>query len=359
MVGYVCQEDILCGALTVRENIQFSANLRLPQTMSLEQRMKKVEKVIKQMHLSDCADTCVGTKLERGVSGGERKRTCIAMELVLSPPILFLDEPTTGEPGSERCLTYRFVCSGLDSAIAYYVMKCLKDISQNGCEYPKSWGRSTDDRCIRSSLGTVIFSIHQPGNAIFALFDHVLILASGRPVYSGPPADVARHFDPQGFEIPEGETPADRALDIIHEAAGTPAMDQIFTAYRRSAMYISSRTIPMGGSAEPDLSMLPRPSRLFAPDFFYVAQRTLRNAARNPGVLIWQGVVAIILSVLTGLLFPKLPVTIGAGVENRLKAIFFIVVIQVFSTSTALESFIGERPLFLHVRLTVPSQRTI
>ena len=136
-------------------------------------------------------------------------------------------------------------------------------------------------------------------------------------------------------------------------------MDELFKAYHHPVMHNSSPKRRIDGFVEPNLSMLPRPSRLFAPDFFYVAQRTLRNAARNPGVLIWQGVVAIILSVLTGLLFPKLPVTIGAGVENRLKAIFFIVVIQVFSTSTALESFIGERPLFLHVRLTVPSQRTI
>ena len=107
MAGYVCQDDIYSGALTVRENIQLSANLRLPQTMSLRQRMRRVERVIEQLHLTHCADTRMGTELERGVSGGERKRTCIAMELVLSPRILFLDEPTTGKRGSERLLTYR------------------------------------------------------------------------------------------------------------------------------------------------------------------------------------------------------------------------------------------------------------
>jgi len=62
-----------------------------------EVRLERVEKIIEQLGLSECANTRMGTESQRGVSGGERKRTCIAMEMVLSPVILFLDEPTTGE----------------------------------------------------------------------------------------------------------------------------------------------------------------------------------------------------------------------------------------------------------------------
>lgn len=98
MVGYVVQDDIYSGTLTVRENITFSANLRMSSTVTLKRRQQRVEEVIQQLGLIECADTRMGTELERGVSGGERKRTCIAMELVLSPKILFLDEPTTGKP---------------------------------------------------------------------------------------------------------------------------------------------------------------------------------------------------------------------------------------------------------------------
>jgi ATP-binding cassette subfamily G (WHITE) protein 2 len=97
MVGYVVQDDIYSGTLTVRENIVFSANLRLSQSVTREERLERVNRIIEQLGLSKCADTRMGTESERGVSGGERKRTCIAMEMVLSPRILFLDEPTTGK----------------------------------------------------------------------------------------------------------------------------------------------------------------------------------------------------------------------------------------------------------------------
>jgi ATP-binding cassette subfamily G (WHITE) protein 2 len=96
MVGYVVQDDMFSGTLTVRENLLFSANLRLPQSVTPEERLERVDKIIEQLSLRECANTRMGTESKRGVSGGERKRTCIAMEMVLSPIILFLDEPTTG-----------------------------------------------------------------------------------------------------------------------------------------------------------------------------------------------------------------------------------------------------------------------
>ena len=97
MVGYVVQDDIFSGLFTVRENIVFSANLPLSSLMTLEERLERVDKVIEQLGLVECQNTRMSTELQRGVSGGERKRTCIAMEMILSPHILFLDEPTTGE----------------------------------------------------------------------------------------------------------------------------------------------------------------------------------------------------------------------------------------------------------------------
>jgi ATP-binding cassette subfamily G (WHITE) protein 2 len=74
----------------------FSANVRLPNDVSDDERRERVTKIIRDLGLESCADTRMGTEFLRGVSGGERKRTCIGMELVLSPKILFLDEPTTG-----------------------------------------------------------------------------------------------------------------------------------------------------------------------------------------------------------------------------------------------------------------------
>lgn len=96
MVGYVVQDDIISGTLSVRENLMFSANVRLPGEITHDERVQRVTKTIQDLGLESCAETKVGNEAIRGVSGGERKRVCIGMELVLAPKILFLDEPTTG-----------------------------------------------------------------------------------------------------------------------------------------------------------------------------------------------------------------------------------------------------------------------
>ena len=89
-------KDLMSGTLTVRENLLFSANVRLPNSIKPTERIARVDRVIDDLDLHSCADTLIGTAFVRGVSGGEKKRTSIGMELVLSPNVLFLDEPTTG-----------------------------------------------------------------------------------------------------------------------------------------------------------------------------------------------------------------------------------------------------------------------
>ncbi len=118
-IGYVVQDDIPCCTLTIRENIMFSANIRFPSNVSLKERKRRVEQVIRELGLELRADTIVGTEFLRGISGGERKRTWIAMELVLEPKILFLDEPT----------------SGLDSSTAKDLMECLSRLSKSGRKF--------------------------------------------------------------------------------------------------------------------------------------------------------------------------------------------------------------------------------
>ena len=87
---------MISETLTVRENLLFSANVRLPRSISRGERVERVNQVLKDLDLQSCAETLIGTDFIRGVSGGEKKRTTIGMELVLSPTVLFLDEPTTG-----------------------------------------------------------------------------------------------------------------------------------------------------------------------------------------------------------------------------------------------------------------------
>lgn len=89
------QDDILLGTSTPREAFMFVANLRLPQ-LTHKERVDKVEGLLKELSLLECANTKIGNEMIRGISGGERKRTSIGVELLTEPSMLFLDEPTTG-----------------------------------------------------------------------------------------------------------------------------------------------------------------------------------------------------------------------------------------------------------------------
>lgn len=143
------QEDTVLGTLTVRESITYSAHLRLPSSMTKEEVNDIVEGTIMTMGLQDCGDTVIGNWHMRGISGGEKKRLSIALEILTMPQILFLDEPT----------------SGLDSASAFFVIQALRSIARAG--------------------RTVVSSIHQPSSEVFALFDDLFLLSSGEPVYFG------------------------------------------------------------------------------------------------------------------------------------------------------------------------------
>ena len=96
-IGYVVQDDILSETLTVKENLMFSANLRLSRNISRKAKVDIVNLVLSQLELEQCSNSKIGSQINRQVSGGERKRTNIGMELVLSPTVLLLDEPTSGK----------------------------------------------------------------------------------------------------------------------------------------------------------------------------------------------------------------------------------------------------------------------
>jgi ABC-type multidrug transport system ATPase subunit len=111
---YVQQDDILFQTMTVRECLTFAASLKLKGSM--EDKLTRVDEVIKDLRLTKCQNTKIGGSLVKGVSGGERKRTSIGVELITDPQLIFLDEPTTG----------------LDSFTAGQVMDLLKALANSG-----------------------------------------------------------------------------------------------------------------------------------------------------------------------------------------------------------------------------------
>jgi ATP-binding cassette subfamily G (WHITE) protein 2 len=96
MSAYVMQDDLLHAELTVFETLSYAANLRLPKGFSKDQRSDRVEEVLNLMGISYCKNVIIGDTRNKGISGGERKRVCVAIELLMKPKLVFLDEPTSG-----------------------------------------------------------------------------------------------------------------------------------------------------------------------------------------------------------------------------------------------------------------------
>jgi ATP-binding cassette, subfamily G (WHITE), eye pigment precursor transporter len=176
--AYVMQDDILEASLTPLETFMFTAKLKLPLSgLEIEERVRKM---IQDLHLTKCQHTRIGSVIKRGVSGGERKRTSIGVELISDPKIIFLDEPTTG----------------LDSYNAYEVISLLRKLSMQG--------------------KVVIFTIHQPSSEIFYLLDRLCILALGKTVYFGPSEKCFDHFESINLPVPSLYNPFEHFMEITN-----------------------------------------------------------------------------------------------------------------------------------------------
>ncbi|WOL04743.1 ABC transporter G family member 5-like [Canna indica] len=214
--AYVMQDDLLYPMLTVEETLMFSAEFRLPRSLSASKKKSRVQALIDQLGLRSAAKTIIGDEIHRGVSGGERRRVSIGIDIIHDPIILFLDEPT----------------SGLDSTSAFMVVKVLQRIAHSG--------------------SIVIMSVHQPSYRILCLLDRLLFLSRGQTVFSGPPDDLHRFFAEFGHPIPDNENPTEFALDLIRELEGTPAGASSLVEFNKSRQITQPAAAAAG---KPSLSL--------------------------------------------------------------------------------------------------------
>ena len=181
VTSYVCQDDdALLPTLTVRETLYFAARLRLPTWMSKEEKNQRAESTLMKLGLRDCADNLVGDANKKGISGGEKRRVTIAIQVLTDPRVLLLDEPT----------------SGLDAFTATSIMDVLRALAGEG--------------------KTIVLTIHQSRSDLFKHFGNILLLArGGYPVYAGKGSEMISHFAALGYQCPRTTNPADFALDLI------------------------------------------------------------------------------------------------------------------------------------------------
>ncbi|XP_032417811.1 broad substrate specificity ATP-binding cassette transporter ABCG2b isoform X1 [Xiphophorus hellerii] len=322
--AYVVQDDILMGTLSVRENLLFSANLRLnPKHYSSADKQERVNSILQDLGLVDCANTKIGTEFLRGVSGGERKRCSIGMELITSPSLLFLDEPTTG----------------LDSNTANCIIGLLHKLSRRG--------------------KTVIFSIHQPRYSIFKQFDYLTLMHKGEIVYAGAADHALEYFTDIGYQIEPFNNPADFFMDITNGEATCRKQSQtaeegknwLAMEYRESDQNVMQELDQMNQSIT-DMDNRKGEAANYNTSFLYqmrvVCGRTMLNLLRNPQTSYAQLALNIFFAILVGLIYYQMPQTLPEGLQNRSGAFFFLIINMVFGNLSAVELFINERAIFIH-----------
>ncbi|XP_027184343.1 ABC transporter G family member 23 [Coffea eugenioides] len=178
--GFVAQDDDLLPLLTVKETLMFSADFRLKE-MSTREKEERVDGLMVELGLVHVADGFVGDEENRGISGGERKRVSIGVELIHDPSILLLDEPT----------------SGLDSTSALQVIELLSSMA-------------------KSKQRTILLSIHQPSYRMFEYISNFLILSGGTVVHNGSLESLEETINRLGFQIPVQLNALEFSMEIMN-----------------------------------------------------------------------------------------------------------------------------------------------
>ena len=321
LVGVVWQEDLLLPNLTVRETVAFAARLKTPKRLSDEEVDELVDETLAQLGLTEVKDSLIGSSSGgsgRGISGGERKRVSVAVELVAKPSVLLLDEPT----------------SGLDSSTALQLMITLKELAAMG--------------------HAIAVVIHQPRTSIFDLFDNLLLLEKGRVVYEGKASEVKLYLEslPDLPKLPPETAKADWLMDLItddEDREGGGLLPLLWEQKHNQGPKIPqsvSRTLS-------SLEELKQKQPKFHVGFCtQLRMLTMRAAKQQRGERITR--VACLLTVcwiaFTSLAWGRLPDT-TAYIYNKASLLFFIIVAQSNGVVTSsMIAFSSERRLLSRER---------
>jgi len=321
-IAFVAQDDSLQVTSTPREAIKFSAKLRLPRSTTDHQIDKLTVRMLNELGLIDCADTIVGGALIKGISGGQRKRTSVGVELVTKPALVFLDEPT----------------SGLDSFSAVQLCQVLKKVANAGA--------------------SVLFTIHQPASEIFNSFDHLILLSKGGVMYQGSVHNVPPFFAQCGHPVPVNYNPADWIMNVAQVFSEKELTNDGFfpedtrgmeTAFHDGLEGRDALGITITGHAkEPGFDM--RPVGFFT-EIKLLFGREITNLIRDTTAVGARFGLTIFLSTLIGTIFLNVGETNSENQSNlnsHFGAIVMVLLMGMFGTAQpALLSFPEERPVFL------------
>nr|UOU03360.1 ATP-binding cassette subfamily G-like 10 [Brachionus rubens] len=316
--GYVQQDDLFIGSLTVRENLIFQAMLRMNQSCSKEERLKRVEEVMQDLNLKKCEDIPISIENKKGISGGEKRRLAFACEVLTNPLILFCDEPT----------------SGLDSFIALSVVECMKSLANQG--------------------RTIICTIHQPSSEIFELFDRFCLLSEGRLAFNGLMDKSYSFFESQGYKCPVNYNPADYYIKTVayvpsDRENSLARINKICEGFENSNLKkdLFNQIEEVTESNSIDFSQEFEYKASFMTQMYWLLWRNVIVSLRSPVALRVQLIQSTFVALLFGVIYFQLKVN-QKGIQNITSLLFLCESNNSFGSLFAVvNTFPAEIPIFI------------
>lgn len=338
-IAFVTQDDALQPTSTPREAMFFSAKLRLPRITSDDEIKELTEKMITELGLEECADTMIGGELVKGISGGERKRTSIGVELVTKPCLVFLDGKfiIIFEDYQKVRATLTLIVSiseptsGLDIVSALEVINVLKKIAHSG--------------------SSVMLTIHAPPSDVFASFDNLILLNRGLVMYQGSVDKCPEYFSEHSYSIPEHYNPADWIMTIAQKYSQEMMVEEQF--FISNQLSLPAADLKNGDELQASLRVGKYTDAhenewrhvSFMTEVRLLFTREFKNIARNKLIRARFGLTTFI-SLLVGCIF--FGVGSGQDINSHFGAMVMMLMISMFSTALpTLVGFSDERPVFL------------
>lgn len=324
MIGYIPQDDLLIENLSVYENLYYAAKLSLG-GYSEEQIQEIVDNTLQSLGLQEVKDLRVGSPLERYISGGQRKRLNIGLELIRKPLVLFVDEPT----------------SGLSSRDSENIMDLLKELALEG--------------------KLVFVVIHQPSSTVFKMFDKFLILdTGGYPIYYGSPSDMIQYFKKHANQISRhqgecmecGNVNIEQVFDIISAKIvneyGRFTEKRKISPLQWNQLFLQEQQVPLIEAVKNlnEKGRLQLPNRL--KQYLIFLRRDIHNKIKNSQYLLINLLQAPLLAF--GLAYVNRYYEAEKGIyvlgenENLPAYIFIAIIVAIFSGLVgSAEQIIGDR----------------
>ncbi|GAA96982.1 uncharacterized protein L969DRAFT_90390 [Mixia osmundae IAM 14324] len=315
LTTYVEQDDALLGVLTVAETCSFAARLASPSPIGKHELDRLISDTLASVGLSHVAGNQIGTPIQRGLSGGQKRRTTLAASMVTRPAVLFLDEPT----------------SGLDSTSSSEVLQAVR-------------------RACRAQGTIVIATIHQPSWESLSLFDNLLLLSSGKTMYNGEVSGLPDYLAELGHSLPPYANPVDLAMDLINTDFGTEDRNAAIAMTQLSqSRKIAHEEVPV--TALPETTHGHRQTYLCQPlrTTGLLMQRQMVNYSRN--ILAYGIRLAMFagMGAMLALIWIRLGTDSGK-IQDRLSVSFFSVAFLSFMSVSGVPSFLEERSVFMRER---------